>query len=253
MRDADMKEFRKLLDATCKLLSKGAYVPDVDNTMVFFRALQVYPMEAVRAAMSAHVADPDRGRFVPVPADLVRQINAAAANDGRPSADEAWAVAVRAADESDTVVWTTEIQTAWGMSKPIFDRCDEIGARMAFRETYNRLVAAARSNGVPAAWSVSEGFDPAKRIRALELAERAQQLPHDRVVALLPPPESKGLAALLENPDIPQHARDAIKRFKDVVAAKALAPGLDAVEKQRTTELKAETTDKVNAYRGQEP
>ncbi|MFS7082118.1 hypothetical protein ABMZ19_25175, partial [Escherichia coli] len=78
----------------------------------------------------------------------------------RPGPEEAWSIAVRACDEAETVVMNDEIALAWGAAKPIFDLGDEVGARMAFKEVYERQVAAATG---PAKWWPSLGTDQHKR------------------------------------------------------------------------------------------
>lgn len=63
----------------------------------------------LRWAMDTHLADPERGRFFPRPADLMGALARLRDGDGQLVADEAWALALRASDEAETVVWTPEI------------------------------------------------------------------------------------------------------------------------------------------------
>lgn len=104
-------------------------------------------------------------------ASILQRIQAA---DGRPGKDEAWSIALEAADESATVVMTAEILQAMTAAQPVLDQGDKIGARMAFMSAYERLVTLARAEAVPATWSVSLGFDPARRVTAIESAVRMQ-------------------------------------------------------------------------------
>lgn len=78
-------------------------------------------------------------------------------DDGRPSAEEAFGMLPR--DESQTVVWTDEIAEASSIALPLLDAGDKVSARMAFKDTYSRLVSAARDAGKPARWWVSYGHD----------------------------------------------------------------------------------------------
>lgn len=96
------------------------------------------------------------------------------ASDGRPGKDEAWSIALEAADESATVVMTAEILQAMTAAQPVLDLGDKVGARMAFLSAYERLVTLARAEAMPATWSVSLGFDPARRVTAIESAVRMQ-------------------------------------------------------------------------------
>lgn len=199
MRESDFAHFGQMLDAVCSLLSRGAHVPNATSTALWFRALAAYDLAQVRAAFDAHVADPQRGRFVPTPADLIAQIEGAASDDGRPGAEEAWSIAVRAEDEAATVVWTAEIAEAWGIAHPVAHAGDKIGARMAFREAYERLVEAARRERRQVAWSPSLGTDAAARDRAIsEAVERG--LLSAQAYPTLPAPAVSSLSQLLEGP-----------------------------------------------------
>ena len=122
------------------------------------------------------------------------------AADGRPGRDEAWAIALASADEFNTVVMTDEIRQAMGVAAPILEAGDKVGARMAFLSAYDRLVTDARAEKRQTNWTVSLGFDPDLRARAIEDAVRLKQLPRhvaDQELARLSydaPPSADGLA-----------------------------------------------------------
>jgi hypothetical protein len=113
-----------------------------------------------------------KGRFAL--ADVVFRL---AARDGRPSRDEAWAIALSSQDEADTVVMTDEIQLALAAARPILDAGDKVGARMAFLSAYDRYVEEARAEGAPVSWLVSLGFDPQRRDMAIKSAVQLKRLP----------------------------------------------------------------------------
>ncbi|WP_152534851.1 hypothetical protein [Pseudomonas syringae] len=102
---------------------------------------------------------------------IMQRINAA---DGRPGKDEAWSIALSASDESETVVMTTEIRQAMTAAQPILAQRDKVGARMAFLSAYERLVSQARAEARPVVWDVSLGFDPGRRVIAIESAVRSR-------------------------------------------------------------------------------
>lgn len=104
-------------------------------------------------------------------ASILQRIQAA---DGRPGKDEAWSIALSASDENETVVMTSEILQAMTAAQPILDLGDKVGARMAFISAYERLVTLARTEGIQTSWNVSLGFDPARRVTAIESAVRMQ-------------------------------------------------------------------------------
>lgn len=188
MFDTDFTRFTAMLDEIAGVLPNAKPFTPAGKSL-FFRALAKFRFEDVERGLMAHVADPQRGRFLPAPADVIAQIEGAAANDGRPGADEAWATALLARDENETVVWTTEIHQALKVTEPILAQGDKIGARMAFREAYDRIVAQARKERRPAVWQPSLGRDPWRREVALQQASRAGLLPAPFVAALLPAPD----------------------------------------------------------------
>jgi len=240
MRDTDFDSFGQLLDAVCSLLSRGSYTPNATNSALFFRSLSEYSLDAVRAGFDAHVKDPQRGRFVPMPADMIAQIEGLVADDGRPGADEAWAVAIRAADENATVVWTEEIAKAWGIARAVFDAGDEVGARVAFREAYNRLTDEARRARRPAKWDASLGFEPSGRASAIQEAV---------AIGRLPAPDRY----LLEGPatsDEPSPVLGELFALRErLVMRHDDGPSPDLEAKQDTQRLKDETAERVEAYR----
>ncbi len=183
----DFNEFANLIDGAYDLIGVGANksISGPAKTL-FFNAMAGYSIEQFRRALSAHCLDKVRGRFTPKPADIIEQLEGMTAKDGRPSADEAWAIALTSQDEADTVVWTAETAEAFGICRPVLQGGDEVGARMAFKDAYNRLVAAARAAGRPAAWNASLGWDVRKQEAAIGRAHVAGLLAAPVVAALLP-------------------------------------------------------------------
>ena len=181
--------------------------PTSTQEAMVFRALAAHDLRAVRAALDAHIRDPQRGRFVPLPADLLAHLDGDATSDGRPGPQEAWAMSLPAADQSRTVVWTAEMSEAWGIAWPVLhEHGDEVGARMAFLEAYTRLVAVARKAGRPVEWTSTLGTDARLRDDALRVAVDAGRLP----LAALPAPAAPqpvGLLELAQRRGVPDHIR----------------------------------------------
>ena len=200
MLESDYDEFAELLEGVSSLLSRGKYVPNPTNTALFFRALARHSIEAVRAGFDAHIADAARGQYVPNPADILAQIEGRAAVDGRPDVEEAWALSIRAADEAETIVWTDEMAQAWQVCQPVMAAGDEVGARMAFKQSYARMVEDARRLRRPASWVTSLGHDATKRHAALVKAETMGLLSAGEVLRLAPPDDvaPNALTLLLE-------------------------------------------------------
>ena len=244
MKQADFDEFARIYDAVCGIYGKA--VDAVQKTM-FFRLLAQHSIETVKLAFEAHCSDTTRGRFAPLPADLLAQIETAVANDGRPGPEEAWALALRADDEARTVVWTAETAEAYGICRVILHAGDEVGARMAFREAYVSRVAAARAKREPVRWSASLGHDQAQQDEALRIAVETGKLP----AAYLPAPRSPvaGLLELSQQRGCPPD----VKRRLEEIRAKILSarpgeyPGADWRQKQHTIDLKAAAKAAVDA------
>jgi hypothetical protein len=106
-------------------------------------------------------------------------------DDGRPDADEAWAMMPK--DESASVVWTDEMAQAWGIALPLLVAGDAAGARTAFRDVYAKAVREARIRREPAHWAPSLGSDAAGRESVLLDAVRKRRLSAAHVEQLLPP------------------------------------------------------------------
>ena len=209
MHSRDFEEFSRLLDDAYDLIGSGQNkIISGGAKALFFNAMAPFSLDVFRAALSAHCLDKVRGRFTPKPADIIEQIEGRAANDGRLSADEAWAVALTSRDEADTVVWTQEMAEAFALCLPVFP--DEVGARMAFKDAYNRLVTQARTASRPVEWGVSLGWDTRKRERSLTKALDAGLLQAPMVAGLLSPPD--GIAAA----DQAAHAQ--IEKIKKMMA-----------------------------------
>lgn len=133
--------------------------------LLMVQDLAGYTEPALAAALKA--CRQQGGRFS-VDAILKRVL----ATDGRPEANEAWAIALRSFDEAESVLMTPEIQQAAVAAAPIFNARDKVGARMAFLAAYERLVAAARAEAQPVSWNLSLGHDQQGRETAIREGQR---------------------------------------------------------------------------------
>lgn len=146
-----------------KVLSVGAMQLVIDT-------LKEYPLQHLLAAIRKHV---QTGRFAPTPADII-EIIAAHTGSKHIGAEEAWGIALQSFDEFATVVWTKEIAEARNIAADIYSQGDKVGARMAFKEAYNRLIATADPR---AEWTINAGFDGEHRAMAIKQAIAAGRLP----------------------------------------------------------------------------
>ena len=149
--------------------------------------------------------------------------------DGRPGSDEAWAIALGALDEADTVVWTDEMAEAFAVAQPVLEARDKVGARVAFRDAYERLVRDAREAGKGCKWVASIGHDATRREAALTQAVQRGRVAAASVAHLLPAPAGDtpvGAAllegkpqALLEAPNLTESERETNLRGLAVLRA----------------------------------
>lgn len=197
MRNEDLPQFAALLADV--LAGYGKPLPEKAEIGIWFKQLSPFPGATIRKAFEAYRME--RPDFAPVPNGIAARCKLL---DGRPDDNEAWAVAITSQDEHETVVWTNEMAEAFNLARPLLATGDEVGARMAFKDAYKRLVDDARASNKPAQWSVSAGWDAARRQIAVEKATVAGLLsgpqPH---LALpnesgLPAGRPEGLQKLIE-------------------------------------------------------
>lgn len=148
------------------------------------------------------------------------------------SANEAWAIALPAADEAATVVWTQEMAKAWAIAKPILDAGDKIGARMAFIPAYERFVDQAKREGRDPHYEISDGWDANMRELAMQNAVTAGLLP--------PPPQQTALPA----PDRPVFHDDHVAAYR----RHEISERLKALSQQLKDQNQQQWKDRVNAH-----
>lgn len=166
MTQDDKTKFLRAIGTAAAVFGK-----ETTETMLsaYWAVLSEFDISAVEAAFFRHMK---ASKFFPTPAEIITLIPAAIAAN-HIGADEAWAIALASFDESATVVWTQQIAEAKAIVQDIFDTGDEVGARMAFRDAYNRIVA----NAPPPAWSVCQGWDAQRRAEAVTKAVQFGRLP----------------------------------------------------------------------------
>lgn len=166
MRTEDKPKFAALLADV--LAGYGKPLPEAPEINLWFRQLSPFLPAVVEKAFATYRME--RPDFAPNPNGIVTRCKLL---DGRPDDNEAWAVAITSQDEAETVVWTQEMAEAFNLARPLLATGDEIGARMAFKDAYKRLVDDARATNKPASWSVSAGWDGNRRQIAVHKAVTA--------------------------------------------------------------------------------
>ena len=238
-------------DPFCEMLGDmaGMYpktVVTMGQKAMFFRAVADHTLENVRGAFDAHLKDPMRGRFAPLPAAIIAQINGCVADDGRPGAEEAFAIALRSDDEAETIVWTAEMSSAWAIASPVQNSGDKVGARMAFKEAYARLIEEARRLRRPVKWAPSLGHDASRRDIALTTAHAAGLLTGPAPVLMIAPAAT--LDTVLDGDHVPAHVREVLAELRARLVLQRAAPTEAAIDRERTADLKAQSLRQVASF-----
>ena len=144
---------------------------------IYWETLREHDLEALQEAMRSHVKDPEHGRFMPKPADIVRHLPA----DRIMGADAAWEVAMisRLWDEDATIVVSRAAFRAFPFS--IWDMGDKVGARMAFKDAWPAALAKYGGQVV-----VSLGYHEKSRAAAVLDAVRTGMIERQAARSLLP-------------------------------------------------------------------
>lgn len=158
---------------------------------LYWNALSGFDFEVVKRLFTEHI---QTNKFMPAISEL---LDAMRTMDGRPNAEEAWAMVAKSLnDEGVTIVWTEEMASAFGVALGLQD--DRIAARMAFKEAYESAVQDARKQAKPAHWMPSLGHDPSGREGPLIEAAKKGRLTLAHIRALLPRELSSDVVALIE-------------------------------------------------------
>ena len=143
----------------------------------YLKALSDFPDDVVMAALEDCMRTIPR---FPAPAEVVQRCQA---SDGRPGAEEAWAMIPK--DEYGSVVWTQEMAVAFGGCASLM-ASDLVGARMAFKEAYAKELVSARARKVPVKWSPSFGYDKRGRETAVIHALERNRITSASALAMIP-------------------------------------------------------------------
>lgn len=176
--------------------------------LVMLRQLAVYPSRQVLAAIERCAVEV-KGRLT-LP-DIVQRLD-----DGRPGVEEAWAMMPKA--EQDAGCVTDEMSEAWGAAAHLYS-ADQIGARMAFKESYLAALTRNRRAAVPTKWRVSAGWDKASTEAAAIEGLKAGRLSEGEALQyILPEKHEQALYIAGKGPRPLQLPESAVQRAKELVA-----------------------------------
>ena len=121
-----------------------------------------------------------------------------AANDGRSGAEEAWARMPKGDGmEEESIVWCEEERAAYNACRTLLREGDQIGARMAFKERYEKELAEARSYGRPVKWTMSVGYDIGHRLATLASAVQENRISLENALDFVPGERQNEFAQML--------------------------------------------------------
>jgi hypothetical protein len=231
MKTEDFKAFANAWTDTHEIMAGGKVLSNSAMTKVF-EALMDYPLAAINDALRQHCK---QAKFAPTPHDIIDILQGGRSQHY--AADEAWSLVLQAFDETETVVLTREMLEAKGVVQEIYDTGDIVGARMAFRAAYERII---RSAPAPV-WQVSTGFDAAKRVEAVRLAVDRGLLPpgSEKKYLTQQPQDAGAIAGLLTGKvsELPNNQEHLKNRWHGL--RQALADGLAKAEAEHQAEREA--------------
>jgi len=170
----DKAEFAELIGGLLETYHQSE--PSARVMKNWWSTLEDLPFDVVERAVAQYMRT---GKFPPKPSDIRGMIEDALKARWF-SADEAWALAQRALDESDTVIWTPEASSAFHVAQPLLEMGDKVGARRAFEASYQRAVGAAAEERRQPQFMVSEGWDKARRVEVISRAKAEGYLPAEQ-------------------------------------------------------------------------
>jgi hypothetical protein len=169
MNNSDFNTFSEAWADAHEVMAAGKVLSERAMESIF-HDLEDYPLNVVVASINIHRKS---AKFAPTVFDIVEIIGdrTGAKHIG---AEEAWSIALESFDEYSTVVWTQPISEARGVAYGLFMDGDKVAARMAFKDAYTRIIKTAAEPS----WTVTEGFDLARRADAVQQAVLLKRLPH---------------------------------------------------------------------------
>ena len=181
MKLSDKGEFTAIFKSAMEVYDKAL---SLDALNIWWATMADLSIEDFRKSMTRHITT---SQYFPKPADILSSFR----KNDKPGAEEAWAMIPKGEDES--VIWTQDMAVAFGAASPLMADGDMIGARMAFKEVYERELA----KNIPTKWIPSFGRDRSGREAALEQAISLKRLSLETALKFMP--DSEQLLQLTNN------------------------------------------------------
>jgi hypothetical protein len=192
MKNEDRNRFAEMLLGMADYYQRSLTPAVVE---IYWQGLIEYEYEDVAQVCTSHIRGNYGGTFMPKVSDIIASLDADDVN-AWPSPDEAWGIAVRTFDEADTCIVCDEIMTARESCEPVMNLGDEVGARMTFRDVFDRQRRAAIANGRKPKWWMTPGHDRTLRAQRLAEAVALKRLPPSVLIGLEAPPTEHPVVAM---------------------------------------------------------
>lgn len=137
----------------------GGRHPSEPAARVLLKILEEHPFETAMLALDRCTREV---KGILSPSDITSRID-----DGRPGADEAWALLPK--NEEQSAMWTDEMIEAWAEIRGDI-AADRIGARRSFIQAYERACRSARDSRSAVHWTFTPGHSDADREAVLTAA-----------------------------------------------------------------------------------
>jgi hypothetical protein len=171
--------------------------PSTERLLVYAEDLCDIPEGRLARAFLRARREYEYSKLPPV-AFIRRMAGVDAPADGRPGPEEAWARMPKGERvEGDSIVWCEEERSAYGACRGLLLNGDQIGARMAFKERYEKELAEARRQGRPAQWTVSMGYDIEHRLTTLSTAVQEGRVSLENALEFVPGERRSDFARML--------------------------------------------------------
>src|SRR6185437_7747274 len=219
--------------------------PSTERLLVYADDLRDIPQDRLARAFQRARKEYEYPKLPPI-AFIRRMAGADAMNDGRPGPEEAWARMPKGEHaEEDSIVWCEEERAAYNACRNLLLSGDQIGARMAFKERYERELAGARSQQRSVQWVLSAGFNIEHRLATLAAAVHEKRMTLENALNFVPGERQNDFARMLPASEAKGLLTGEVSKLPDL-------PGLAGIlakmrmEGSLSDELKDELNDELN-------
>ncbi len=190
MIDSEFSKFINFLNGCALVYDKEL---KKEQVQIYWNILKDHTCQDVEKAFNRHIKT---SKFFPAPSEIIENIPKSKFT-GHIGSDEAWSIAIKSMDETNTVICNEQILKAREIAMDVYNSGDKTGARMAFRDAYNRIIVEADQPK----WFVSLGHNKEMREGEVLKAYENGIISHSKAQGWLPwlsVPEKKEISLELK-------------------------------------------------------